>query len=222
MLRLVSLCLIMFLTISVTGQTISHSIPSKTDREGKYLFYLHGRIIEDQGIHAVSPQYGSYEYENIIETFSKAGLHVISEPRPKNTDPDTYAEKVSHQIDTLLSAGVKPGNIIVMGASKGGGITLLTACKLANPLIRFVVMGVCTEESASFFKENNLNLCGEFFSIYEKSDSNGSCIDLFNSQPCVSRYEELELTLGNGHGFLYKPYAEWVQPVLQWINTQRK
>jgi hypothetical protein len=39
--------------------------PQTTDANAKYLFYLHGRIIEEKGIRPVDPQYGVYEYEQI-------------------------------------------------------------------------------------------------------------------------------------------------------------
>ncbi|MFQ5639008.1 MAG: hypothetical protein ACE5IR_13575 [bacterium] len=101
------------------GQTISASIPKEVKKSEKYLFYLHGGIVQQQGINAVSPVYGAYEYLNILDELLGYGYQVISEARPKGTDEVKYADNVSNQIDTLLNAGVAPENIIVVGASQG-------------------------------------------------------------------------------------------------------
>ncbi|MGH7452622.1 MAG: DUF1566 domain-containing protein, partial [bacterium] len=39
-------------------------------------------------------------------------------------------------------------------------------------------------------------------------------------QDCISDYKEIKLNMNNGHGFLYKPYREWVHPLVKWINGQ--
>jgi hypothetical protein len=36
----------------------------------------------------------------------------------------------------------------------------------------------------------------------------------------MSGYKEIKLSMNNGHGFLYKPYREWVHPLVKWINGQ--
>jgi hypothetical protein len=60
--------------------------PTSIEPTNRYMFYLHGKIIEDQGIPAVSPEYGTYEYEAILEKLASFGFTVISEQRPKNSD----------------------------------------------------------------------------------------------------------------------------------------
>jgi hypothetical protein len=42
-----------------------------------YVFYLRGRIIEEQGIHAVDTVngYGEYKYAAILDAFKKADLY---------------------------------------------------------------------------------------------------------------------------------------------------
>ena len=49
---------------------------------------------------------------------------VISEQRPRNTDVEEYAGKVTGQITALLDAGVPAENITVLGASKGAAIAI--------------------------------------------------------------------------------------------------
>src|SRR5512141_303008 len=60
--------------------------PTSIDLTKRYMFYLHGRIIEDQGIPAVSSEYGTYEYEAILEKLTSHRFAIISEQRQKNTD----------------------------------------------------------------------------------------------------------------------------------------
>ena len=40
------------------GQSIYKGVPDKIEKKAKYLFYLHGRIIEIKGIRPTSEKYG--------------------------------------------------------------------------------------------------------------------------------------------------------------------
>lgn len=214
--------LLLFLAIipAIQGQTISTFIPRKVDASKKYLFYLHGAIVQEQGINAVSPDFGAYEYLNILDTLRSYGYNVISEARPKDTEEVKYAGKVSKQIDTLLHLGVAPENIIVVGASMGAYITIETANKLKNRKINYVIMALCNEYNLNFYSKYRKELCGNFLSIYESSDQKGPCDKLLMEQHCKSGYKEVRLDMGNGHGFIYKPYKEWILPLVQWINER--
>ncbi|MCA1558500.1 MAG: hypothetical protein LC731_08175, partial [Acidobacteria bacterium] len=81
----------------VAGKTDVHQsglilkdVPVEIDVKGRYVFYLHGLIIENEGIRPTSPRFDVYEYQEILETFKNKGFIVISEPRPKGTDPEQY------------------------------------------------------------------------------------------------------------------------------------
>ncbi|MBD0256255.1 MAG: alpha/beta hydrolase, partial [Cytophagales bacterium] len=154
----------------------------------------------------------------ILNTLSNAGFFVISEPRQKNTNSEKYADKVAAQIDSLFKAKVAPENITIVGASKGAWISIIVSSKLKNDKINYVLMGICDDEydySLDMFK-----ICGNILSIYEKSDPlGGSCGKLISSnKDCIARTKEIELNLGNGHGFLFKPYDEWTVPVIEWAK----
>ncbi|MBN2501710.1 MAG: hypothetical protein JXB38_13090 [Anaerolineales bacterium] len=101
-----------------------YRFPDTIDPARRYLFYLHGKIIEDQGIPAVSPDYGEYEYAAILEKLASYGFVVISEQREANTDVETYAQKVIEQINRLLEANIPPQAITVVGVSKGASIAI--------------------------------------------------------------------------------------------------
>src|SRR5574342_264812 len=120
-----------------------YAFPNSIDATKRYMFYLHGKIIEDQGIPAISPQYGEYEYEAILERLSGYGFILISEPRSKNTDGVEYATRITEQIATLLNAGVPAKNITVVGASKGAGIAIYVSHFLENQEVNFVIMAIC-------------------------------------------------------------------------------
>lgn len=202
-----------------TGQGISTSVPKKIKNSEKYLFYLHGAIVQEQGINAVSKDFGPYKYLDILDTLSSHGFNVISEPRPKDTDEIQYADKLSKQIDTLLRAGVVPGNIIVVGASSGAYITIDAAIRLKNRKINYVVMGMCWPDTYKAY--SGKDLCGNFLSIYESSDPHGSCRKLFEDIHCKTGVKEIKLNMNNSHGFLYQPYKEWVQPIVEWAKATK-
>jgi len=98
----------------------------------KYLFYLPGGIVLEQGPNSVSQYFGPYLYWEILDTLRHRVFTVISEVKPGTPD-SVYTERVSKQIDSLLYAGVLPEHITVLGASAGAYITLDIALKLRNP-----------------------------------------------------------------------------------------
>ena len=54
---------------TLTPEQFNYEFPANISPNKRYLFYLHGKIIEDQGIPAISPDYGEYEYEAILDKF---------------------------------------------------------------------------------------------------------------------------------------------------------
>lgn len=185
----------------------------------RYIFYLHGAIVQQQGADAVSPTFGKYEYNAIVDTFRQRGFKVISEVRPKNISGSAYAVKVTGQVKALLADGVSAKDITIIGASAGAYIAVDIAMQLENKALNFVLMGMCRKGIATDYIGKNI--CGRFYSIYEKTDFALSCVPLLKARPCVTSFEELELNTGSGHGFLYKPYDFWLSPLAEWINRAR-
>jgi len=199
----------------------NYAFPNSIVTVEHYMFYLHGQIIEDQGIPAVSPQYGEYEYQEILERLSDFGFVVISEQRPKNTDGVEYAGRIAEQVATLLDAGVPAKNITIVGASKGAGIAVFTSHFLENEEINFVIMAICHPNEVEYLKQNQIFLYGNILSIYDSVDEYaGSCQELFtfSEGKGISRHEEIVLSIGTGHGILYQPLEEWVRPIVQWAK----
>jgi hypothetical protein len=216
--------------INNTAVPLTPSIPASEDYEfpdsidpaRQYLFYLHGKIIEDQGIPAISPDFGEYEYQEILEALDGYGFVVISEQRPMNTDGVAYASKIAGQVRELLEAGVPAQDITVVGASKGAAIAVYVSHFLENQEINFVIMGICHPEVVEDFKQDQVFLFGNVLSIYDASDDEyaGSCQDLFafSEGRGISRYDEVVLDIGTGHGILYQPLDEWILPAVEWAK----
>ncbi len=59
--------------------TVLLEIPEILDPETEYLIYLHGAIIEEQGMKATHPQFGTYDYTEILQAFADRGFTVIAE-----------------------------------------------------------------------------------------------------------------------------------------------
>lgn len=200
------------------GQETSRVMPHASERPdpaSRYLFYLHGRILEDQGPDAVSPEFGPYKYSAIVQQLADSGFTVISEIRTPNTDPEVYADSVADQIRQLLGGGVPPAYITVIGASKGSVIAMLVSSRLAAG-IRYVLMANCNEY---IFRMFSLHLHGDVLSIYEASDPLGqTCRALFERSPQLGERLEIRLETGLQHGFIFRPLEGWVRPALAWAR----
>jgi hypothetical protein len=180
------------------------------------IIYLHGQIIEDSGPTPTHRRFGLYDYPAVVEALGTRGATVLSEVRESGTNISDYAGTVVGQIERLLSDGVSPERIVVIGFSKGGAITLQVSRLLQLPEIRYVPLAACSSWLKSY---PQFQISGNVFSIYEKSDElAGSCRELAENSSGLSSFEETMITTGKEHGAFYLPNAEWVDPVLDWIH----
>jgi hypothetical protein len=178
------------------------------------VIYLHGRIVEEQGPTAVSQEFGPYLYQAILDSLRAGGFEVVSEVRPRNTDPDQFAARVAIQVDSLLKAGVGPTRIAVIGFSKGGGIAIRAAARIGRPELTFVFMAACGSGDGPA-----LPVAGRMLSVIEASDSLGrSCATLFSKATPGSIKAEREIKTGLRHGAFYQPRSVWLEPVRAWIR----
>jgi hypothetical protein len=206
-------------TVAATDRaqvSILGKVPEKVDTKALYLFYLHGKIIEEKGRRPTDARYGVYEYEQILDALGREGFIVISEARAKGTEPKEYAQKVAGQIQALLQKNVPPGNITVVGASKGAVITMLVSTVLKHRDVNFVLMSNCNDWVLENF---DVNLHGNVLSIYDYKDEFGqSCGKIFGRASGLNRSKEIVLRLGTGHAVLYKPMREWIDPAAGWAK----
>ncbi len=198
---------------------ISADVPAAIDLGARYLFYLHGAIIETQGVRPTHPRFGVYEYQEILEIFAGRGFVVISEARPAGTDGKVYAATVVDQVREILAAGVPPDHVTVVGFSKGGGIAIAASSMLANDDVNFVFMAACNPWLDS---HPEIVARGRLLSLRESSDDLvGSCEGFFKRSPSPHDHVEIVLELGGGHGAFYRPRPEWVVPVVEWASGGR-
>jgi pimeloyl-ACP methyl ester carboxylesterase len=190
----------------------------------RHLIYLHGRIIqEQQSARPRHPEFGDYELDAILAAFRDRGFVVSGGIRPKAASVSESADRVVEQVRGLLAAGVPPDHVTVVGASMGASIAFLAATRLQEPELRVSVLGGCLSENVRALEaEEGRGPSGRLLSIREASDE--------LSEPCPKweedatpgsalRAREIVLETGLRHGFLYRPLAEWVDPVSEWAGA---
>lgn len=188
----------------------------KIDSHTNHVFYLHGRIIELQGIDAVSEQFGRYEYDQMIDSIKVTGAVLHNEIRTKQTDFQEFCNKVSEQINALIKQGVSPNRITVIGASKGGVMAMSISHINEHP-IKYVLLAANNDDIE---RENEWNLHGRILAFYEVTDSLASkdyqhWIDVSTD---AVEFNQIALKTGLGHGFIYQPLSVWWQPTKKFIG----
>jgi len=209
----------MFVSSAVTGASILEGVPSETDPDTRYLFFLHGQIVEDKGVRPISETHGAYEYREILEAFESHGFMVISEARSQRTDVRAYATRLVSQVRQLLSEGVPPEHITIVGASKGGAIAIAVSSMLQNEDLNYVIVAACSEKGIGLYISRGVYLSGRVLSIYDLSDRfTGSCEEYFleSAGKGLKDHKEVVLDTGLGHGFHYRPIPGWLDPAVEW------
>lgn len=197
---------------------ILQDVPNNPDPSQQYLFYLHGLIVEVAGIRPKSEEHGYYEYQLILEALAKEGFTVISEARKEGTEIKPYAEKIVDQIKTLLANKVPPGNITVVGASKGGVISAYVSNILREKEINFVILAGLFEKCLT---DENLKVCGNVLSIHDRADKQSMTPEVyFQRSAGLGKFKAIVLGLDIGHGLIYRPYREWIDPLLAWVKSK--
>lgn len=194
--------------------TVHADVPASIEAGARYVLYLHGRILEREGRRAVSPDYGAYALDAILASLAAKGFEVIAEVRTGDVGRE-YARRVAGQVGRLLEAGVPPSNVTVVGASKGGWLTLETAAELGRDDIAFVVLAGCGPNTVNL----GARLRGRILSVMDASDGKDlSCESTFAAAPRLRGRKQVVTDLGLGHGLLYKPLREWLDPLAEWAS----
>src|SRR5262249_17483591 len=123
---------------SILGDVPAHPRPG-----ARYLIYLHGRIVEEKGPRPADERFGTYEYQQILDTLAASGAEVLAEQRPQGTDFRAFGAHVADQVRRLLAAGVPAERIAVVGFSKGGAIAIIASALLRDQGITFVFLAPC-------------------------------------------------------------------------------
>ena len=190
-------------------------VPESPDPEARYLFYLHGRIIEVQGPDAVSADFGRYEYRRILETFADRGFVVVAEVREDGAGRE-FAVATARQVRRLLDAGVPTQNITVVGFSKGGYLALGVSAIVASEEVGYAILAGCGSDPG-WIARLGPRIRGRFLSLLDRSDRlSPSCEPLFAGAELVSDKNEHVFDTGLDHGLFYQPREDWVDRVAGW------
>lgn len=199
-----------------------YAFPTHVDTTSRYLFYLHGRILEEQGLPARSPEFGEYRYEEILGELRSSGFVVVSEQRPRNANGWEYAQRTAQQVADLLAAGVPPGSITIVGASKGAAIAVGVSYLVGNPGVNYVLLATCHPSVITDWLQQGVTLSGNVLAIYDVADDeySGTCQELFDVSEGkgLVHHEEIVLQVGTGHGIVYEPLPEWILPAVRWAT----
>lgn len=196
--------------------SILTDVPAQVRPGARYLIYLHGRIIEEQGPRPTDERFGIYEYQQILDTLAASGAEIIAEQRPRGTDFRAFGAHAANQVRRLVDAGVPPERIAVVGFSKGGAIAMVASALLADPRMTFVFLGACGDWVVG---RDDVDVRGRILSIYEASDELGtSCEPLFAQASEPGEHREIRIDTGAGHGAFYRPRREWLDPLFAWIG----
>ncbi|GGG50600.1 alpha/beta hydrolase [Bizionia arctica] len=190
----------------------------ESKNDDRFIFFLHNRFIEEHELDEIHPEFGRTEYNEIISKFKKNGFKVFSEKRNGNVNAREYAVGIVNQIDSLIKSGIKASSITVVGTSKGGYIAQYVSTLANNPDLNFVFIASYRNTDIQNFPE--INYCGNILTIYEASDPFGvSSLERKKTSTCsIKHFKEIELNTGLGHGFLFKPLKEWMEPTINWAN----
>jgi hypothetical protein len=221
MTRSLALVLCLALATGVAGENpggVLERAPASPDPAARYLFYLHGRIIEVQGPEAVSPDFGRYEYHRILQAFADRGFTVVAEVRPDGAGAE-FVESTARQVRGLLDAGVPDDHVTVVGFSKGGFLALGVSATVASDDVSYVLLAGCGS-NPEWVDRMGPRLHGRFLSLLDRSDRlSPSCEPVFAAAKQVHRKEEQVFDTGLDHGLFYRPRPEWVTRVARWAKA---
>ena len=191
---------------------ILEDVPARPDPRARYALYVHGRILEEQGVGAVSADFGLYQYETILQALASRGFTVIAEAR-KGDPGEDYPKKLAARVRKLLQAGVPPSQVTVVGASKGGFLTLATAAELQEDAVSYVVLAGCGASTEAFASR----LRGRVLSVYDAADRlRPSCEATLAAASKLRDKREIVVRKDLDHGLLYRPLTDWLDPLVEW------
>lgn len=201
----------------VSAASFIETVPRIPDPSKKYLFYLHGAIIEQGDLTPTHPEFGYYDMPEIRSALAEFdNVILISEHRAKGTQIADYAKKLADDVNFLIKNGVDAKNITISGFSKGGMIAIMTSSIIQNKDLNFVFMAACNNWA---IEDDAIKVSGRILSIFETTDTIGrSCDPLIDKSPAVTNYKEVEINTGKKHGAFYQPTAEWVEPLKAWVG----
>lgn len=215
------LLLLILCAPAVRAQNIHVAVPDSVDPEKFFLFYIHDNILSAENITPLHPQYGRYQYEEIVNRFATEGFMVISYPRETGAHPYLFAEEIATEIRKLLNTGVSPTHVSIVGAGQGGAITVLISMAVRNPDINVILLSSCTEAYNEYWVTQGELLWGRVLSIHHPAAS-GTAACMPYLEHCrgegVPLAREIVLQEQSSPGFWLQPTTDWVLPAILWAS----
>jgi len=204
------------------GPRILDRLPPHPDSHDRYVLYLHGRIVQEQGPRPTHPRFGTYEHRHILDALTRVDTTpdtvVLGPIRPAGTTLDQATTTSLETIDALLDAGVPPDRITVVGFSMGGAVAIRLAASQPHDDLRFVLLAACGRWLDTWLGDQpELVLHGTVLAISEASDDIAGPCGRLRSHG-LDDLHELEISIGGGHGAFYRPHPEWIAPTLAWMS----
>lgn len=201
---------------AASADALYELFPTEIHPNEKYVFYSHGFIVEGSNETPVHPEYGRYEFPAIKQKlFALGGFNLIAHHRPEGTDVQLYVAQLETWVNRLLEAGVDEKNITLIGFSRGSLLTANASSRFHDTQINTVLMAACFEGDIT--ANPPLRLGGRVLSVYEISDTAGSCEKLAARSDTRS-YDEIAIATGKGHGAFYEPVEDWIGPIREWMR----
>jgi hypothetical protein len=193
---------ILFFSLKCSAFTLYENFPKVIKADERYVIYSHGLIVEGTDPRPIHSKYGIYEFSKVKEAiFHKGDFNLISHHRPKNTDIESYVITLEAWVRKLITSGVEPSRISLVGFSRGSHLTALAADRLRETGINTVLLASCINGNIPHWTK--LDLGGHLLSIYETSDIMGSCTTLTMQSENLASFKEVSISTDLNHGAFF-------------------
>lgn len=125
-----------------------------------------------------------------------------------------YARRVRDEVHGLITTGVAPDAITVVGAGTGSPVAALVSATSADRRIRYALLGNCDERLAD---APGFHMSGRVLGIRDAGDrASQSCRRLWQDSPKLVERRDVVLHTGHGATLFDAPRAQWIVPLAEW------
>ena len=175
-----------------------------------------GDVSDAQHLIYLPSRSAGVDHAAIIQALGELGFTVNTLAYAGEPSVD-YAMRAAGEIHTLLSQGVKPAAITVLGAGTGSPVAVLTSAVTGNRHVNYVLLGECDPLIKVDYRD--FRMSGRVLGLRDAADSgSGSCRPLWSDAPKVSGRRDVVLNTGLGAALFDQPRPEWLQPVAEWAG----
>jgi hypothetical protein len=134
-------------------------------------------------------------------------------------DALAYARRVRGEVRALISRGVSPDAITVVGAGSGSPVAALVSATTGDRRIHYALLGNCDERLAA---APGFHMSGRVLGIRDAGDrASLSCRRLWQGAPKLAARRDLLVDTGHGPALFDAPRAQWLQPLSDWSRGGR-